>query len=435
MFAITASAQLSWDFTVVPTQSVDGTGNLEGNDPTVNNNGVVPTDPTQYGQLQVIQDKLTEGSELTVKEGEPLEMTKGLTFGSCQGQPIAGKAVLFRNYPAEAGGAHLYIFHTITMYVPAFKGDKVTFVCAATKDRYIRCETATETEKKVPRSSDGTGVDTVSFTLTEDAPAFEFYDNPSGSYRDMNMYIRSITITPNPERPTAWNFTTVPTQSVDGTGNLEGNDPTVNNNGVVPADPTQYGQLQVIQDKLEEGSELTVKADEPLEMTKYLTFGSCQGQPIAGKAVLFRNYPEAAGGAHLYIFHTIAMYVPAYKGDQVTFVCAATKDRYIRCETATETEIKVPRSSDGTGVDKVTFTLTENAPVFEFYDNPSGSYRDMNMYIRSITIGSTDGISEISATGKSKMDDNRIYNIMGQRISQPVKGQVYIMNGHKYLAK
>lgn len=131
------------------------------------------------------------------------------------------------------------------------------------------------------------------------------------------------------------------------------------------------------------------------------------------------------------------MYIPAKKGQQVTFNCAANKKRYIRCETATDTMLIVPCKEDGESFDNVSFVLTDDNPVFEFYEkNPNGSgYRDVNMSIRSITVGPVStGIQEVKAE-KKNVADNRMYNLMGQRISEPVKGQVYIMNGRKYLAK
>jgi len=46
----------------------------------------------------------------------------------------------------------------------------------------------------------------------------------------------------------------------------------------------------------------------------------------------------------------------------------------------------------------------------------------------------TDGIKDIEL-GAMDLEPKAIYNLNGQRISTPVKGQIYIMNGRKYLTK
>lgn len=47
----------------------------------------------------------------------------------------------------------------------------------------------------------------------------------------------------------------------------------------------------------------------------------------------------------------------------------------------------------------------------------------------------TDGIINLKQETRNEKHDSVIYNLAGQRISQPVHGQIYIMNGHKFIAK
>ncbi|MCH5307164.1 MAG: hypothetical protein J1E37_03730, partial [Prevotella sp.] len=43
------------------------------------------------------------------------------------------------------------------------------------------------------------------------------------------------------------------------------------------------------------------------------------------------------------------------------------------------------------------------------------------------------GIANVTAN--KVQGDNKMYNLAGQRITEPAKGQIYIMNGKKYIAK
>ena len=47
--------------------------------------------------------------------------------------------------------------------------------------------------------------------------------------------------------------------------------------------------------------------------------------------------------------------------------------------------------------------------------------------------GTTTGID--SVVTETAVKNDIMYNIAGQRISAPVSGQIYIMNGKKYIAK
>jgi hypothetical protein len=47
-------------------------------------------------------------------------------------------------------------------------------------------------------------------------------------------------------------------------------------------------------------------------------------------------------------------------------------------------------------------------------------------------IGSSTAINNVTI---QQVKDNMMYNIAGQRIAAPVRGQIYIMNGKKYIAQ
>ncbi len=57
-----------------------------------------------------------------------------------------------------------------------------------------------------------------------------------------------------------------------------------------------------------------------------------------------------------------------------------------------------------------------------------------NLKISNVAAGEYDGINDVT-TGKDAVKNNVKYNLAGQRIMTPSKGQIYIMNGKKYIAK
>lgn len=57
-----------------------------------------------------------------------------------------------------------------------------------------------------------------------------------------------------------------------------------------------------------------------------------------------------------------------------------------------------------------------------------------NLKISNITAGEYSGINDVT-TSKNNVQNNVKYNLAGQRIMTPSKGQIYIMNGKKYMGK
>ena len=91
-------------------------------------------------------------------------------------------------------------------------------------------------------------------------------------------------------------------------------------------------------------------------------------------------------------------------------------------------------SSKGT-VTSATFDLPEVAPAkFVLYSNYTNVDRRCwfdNLKVWNIAAGEV-GIDNVEAI---RPVDNNMYNLQGQRILAPVKGQIYIQNGKKMLAK
>lgn len=213
-----------------------------------------------------------------------------------------------------------------------------------------------------------------------------------------------------------WDFSVVPTQTLDDTGNLKCN---LSTNGVMDTNPdnwcTFYNTSPVL-----DGQGLYVKKGEEFELTKGITFDLLGSD----KMIMFRNYPTAYGGMHLYINKALVMYLPIKAGSKVTFTITSTKTRTLTFEGVTQ---DVPSSSSGETYGTLTYDVTEDNPPVEFLRN--------NYFIKSITVeegGTADGITEVLQSVKQ---DGRMYNIAGQRLSKPIKGQIYIINGRKYVAR
>ena len=64
-------------------------------------------------------------------------------------------------------------------------------------------------------------------------------------------------------------------------------------------------------------------------------------------------------------------------------------------------------------------------------DNPYISFEN-NICIQTIELKDATAITSVTA---DKVKDYKMYNIAGQRISTPIRGQIYIMNGKKYIAQ
>ena len=166
LFGMSVSAQ-TWDFTVIPTQTVDGTGNLRSAvGDHINDDGGESW--SAYFNAGGVKDE----EQFTVKAGELFEQTKGLTFGILDND----KMVLYRNYPTNYGGCHLYFNKDVDLTIPAKKGQVIEFVLTSAKDNKV-CTSMSIAESgiEVPKSngsSDITGYAPVTCTVTEDNPIF-----------------------------------------------------------------------------------------------------------------------------------------------------------------------------------------------------------------------------------------------------------------------
>lgn len=205
LFGMSVSAQ-TWDFTVIPTQTVDGTGNLRSAvGDHINDDGGESW--SAYFNAGGVKDE----EQFTVKAGELFEQTKGLTFGILDND----KMVLYRNYPTNYGGCHLYFNKDVDLTIPAKKGQTIEFVLTSAKaNKVCTSMSIAESGIEVPKSngnSDITGYAPVTCTVTEDNPIFTMKSA---------VYVQKITVSGGSE-PVAEEKLLA---TLDATTNTGGND-------------------------------------------------------------------------------------------------------------------------------------------------------------------------------------------------------------------
>ncbi len=94
-------------------------------------------------------------------------------------------------------------------------------------------------------------------------------------------------------------------------------------------------------------------------------------------------------------------------------------------------------SKGNTTTDEVDLDVTKTPAQFVIKSNYNVAGRYCwfdNLKISNIAAGEYSGIKNI-ATDKGEVKNNIKFNLSGQRILTPSKGQIYIMNGKKYIAK
>ena len=235
---------------------------------------------------------------------------------------------------------------------------------------------------------------------------------------------------PSSEAGSVWDFTVLPTQKIDGTGNIESN---ATDGIFTPGDEDQNWQA-FFNNAAIDGEEFTAAAGEVLEMTKGLKW-YINGE----KKVYYRNYPESnQGGKYIFINdgdNSVEICVPAEVGQQIEIIASTAKNnKKITSQDVAETfttEGDNPETLHGVVIDGTnkfdwkTYTLTATAkdPFLKF---------EKNACIQKITVKDATGISV--AKSNVKVNNGVIYNLAGQKVGKDFKG-IVIMNGKKMIQK
>ena len=236
---------------------------------------------------------------------------------------------------------------------------------------------------------------------------------------------------PSSEAGQVWDFTVLPTQAIDGTGNIETNV----EGGILPEDGGESWSAFYNKDAID-GAEFMNKAGETLELTKGLKW-----YINGAKKVYYRNYPVESGGKPYggkYIFindgdNSVEICVPAEVGQQIEIIASTAKNnKKITSQDVAETfETTEGETLHGVVIDGTTnydwkpYTLTVTAknPFLKF---------EKNACIQKITVKDATGISV--AKSNVKANNGVIYNLAGQKVGKDYKG-IVIMNGKKMIQK
>ena len=267
----------TWDFTTITASTTDGTGNLKNN--------IVEDDGSAWSNHQ--NNKAITDEELTISEGVPYAVTKGLKF-------TAGGSgwIHIRNYPEANYGKQFYSNNKdLMMTVPVKAGQYVIFTALSAKGAL--------TLKAIE------GTDTTALALCGHDKYV--YKSKAGDVKfnlPKQMTIKKIEVVD--EMPAGlWNFETLVPIKADGTGNLK--------NEIKDDGGTGWTNLQNSMAITDE--ELTIADGVPYNVTKGLKF-------TAGGSgwIHIRNYPEANGGQQFFSNNKdLKVMVPAMAGQYIVF--------------------------------------------------------------------------------------------------------------------
>lgn len=114
-----------WDFTVLPTQKIEKTGNMDHN---LGDAGLFVNDGGAAWQIAYNIANFPEGSKLMATATEEFTPTKDLVFSAMSNK----QTVIFRNYPAEYGGIYLFLNRACEFMIPAKAGQTISLDLATT---------------------------------------------------------------------------------------------------------------------------------------------------------------------------------------------------------------------------------------------------------------------------------------------------------------
>lgn len=393
-----------WDFTILPTQKVDGTGNLEGN---LGDAGVFVEDGGAAWQQVYNKAGLPDGTEFTCADGVVFEPTKGLKWSALENN----KMVFYRNYPAAEGsnygGKHLAFNKAAEVMIPAKAGQVIEMVLASSKSggttKKITSQDVVET------FDDGGGIKiefpnayeygTYTLTAKVDNPYLAFEStfciqkitvkdagasaeggvvfSWEGAEAGATVTGGTATYMSGPEGTDRVNYKNADyyTLSINGKKGNMGTEAS-NNGGYIQIDLNQE-----------------LAADDAIEMTGYINKNE------AGKeASIFFQFEKGEGVDDPYIYGDADNIDPTVGGKISTH------------------ELKVPADAAG-------------SKNFKMSRNKAGT----NVFLTKLVItrGGASGISDVKVV---RIADGAIYNLAGQKVGKDYKG-IVIMNGRKFMQK
>ena len=220
-----------------------------------------------------------------------------------------------------------------------------------------------------------------------------------------------------------WDFTILPTQKIDATGNMETNAP----DGVFTEDEGAGWQQAYNKADFPDGAEFMASDGVVFEPFKGLKWTAMANN----KMVFYRNYPADYGGKHLAFNKAAEVMIPAKAGQVIEMVVASSKNGGTTKKITSQDVVETFDDGGGIKIEFATAYEYQTVTLTAKVDNPYLAF-ESTFCVQKIEIKDATGISTPKVT--KTVNNNAIYNLAGQKVGKDYKG-IVIQNGRKFMQK
>jgi len=390
-----------WDFTILPTQKVDGTGNLEGN---LGDAGVFVEDGGAAWQQVYNKAGLPDGTEFTCADGVVFEPTKGLKWSALENN----KMVFYRNYPAAEGsnygGKHLAFNKAAEVMIPAKAGQVIEMVLASSKSGGT---TKKITSQDVVETFDDGGGIKIEFPNAYEYGTYTLtakVDNPYLAF-ESTFCVQKITVKDAGSSEGGVIFSANPTEAWDAPAGAETE---------IPAANATIAGGKMYANNGQDAAKAMIKV---------------QGGEAAFQCTNNNTFFKVVLDKALEAGDVISTRMQSRTDTDLGLFFGAEETR----PNETTTSIILLTAAEQAWVDAPTYTVATGDAICgqsTFYIfRATGKSTYFNTF--AITRGGATGISDVKVV---RVADGAIYNLAGQKVGKDYKG-IVIMNGKKFMQK
>ncbi|MBE6259697.1 MAG: hypothetical protein E7107_02560 [Prevotella sp.] len=390
-----------WDFTILPTQKVDGTGNLEGN---LGDAGVFVEDGGAAWQQVYNKAGLPDGTEFTCADGVVFEPTKGLKWSALENN----KMVFYRNYPAAEGsnygGKHLAFNKAAEVMIPAKAGQVIEMVLASSKSGGT---TKKITSQDVVETFDDGGGIKIEFPNAYEYGTYTLtakVDNPYLAF-ESTFCVQKITVKDAGSSEGGVIFSANPTEAWDAPAGAETE---------IPAANATIAGGKMYANNGQDAAKAMIKV---------------QGGEAAFQCTNNNTFFKVVLDKALEAGDVISTRMQSRTDTDLGLFFGAEETR----PNETTTSIILLTAAEQAWVDAPTYTVVTGDAICgqsTFYIfRATGKSTYFNTF--AITRGGATGISDVKVV---RVADGAIYNLAGQKVGKDYKG-IVIMNGKKFMQK
>lgn len=232
----------------------------------------------------------------------------------------------------------------------------------------------------------------------------------------------ALTVKPAPATETVWDFTILPTETIDATGNME------SNVSVFTEDEGAGWQQAYNVANFPDATEFMATATTVFSPFKGLKWTAME----SNKVVFYRNYPSSYGGKHLAFNKEAEFMLPAKAGQVIELTVASSKSggttKKITSQDVVET---IDESEHGLKIEFTTAYEYQTVTLTAAVDDPFLKF-ESTFCVQKITVKDATGIAAVKAT--NKVASTQMYNLAGQKVGKDFKG-IVIVNGKKVVLK